>query len=121
MEGQGVTRKVAVTPEVMEKLNPLKEVSLVHFAGDLKSDFVTGAMMRAIKAHAATLEVLRVDHDGTMSDEAARELQRLLPDLGKLKMIYFDFVVSEELEGSYASEIRELIPPKVNIVKLRIV
>ncbi|PLB46498.1 hypothetical protein P170DRAFT_477378 [Aspergillus steynii IBT 23096] len=119
MESQGVQRRVAVTGEVVEGLKGLKEIGLVHFAGELKSEFVTGGMMRAIRAHEETLEVLHVDHDGVMDDEAARELQAVLPRLRKLRKIYLDFVLSEDLEGDY--EVKELIPPNVQIVKLRIV
>ncbi|KAI9039700.1 uncharacterized protein KD926_009170 [Aspergillus affinis] len=119
MESKGLTRRVAVTPEVVEKLNPLKEVHLVHFAGELKSEFVTGAMLRAIAAHASTLEVLHVDHDGVMADDAATELKALLPQLVSLKKLALDFVLSEQLGGNF--DIRDVIPSNVRILNLRIV
>lgn len=118
MESEKLARHVAVTPGVVEKLKSLKEIQLVHFAGELRSEFVTGAMMRAIASHAATLEVLHINHDGVMADDAAMELKALLPQLTRLKKLYLNFVLSEDLEGTY--DLPQLISPAVQILMARI-
>ncbi|KAI9924301.1 hypothetical protein AWENTII_002985 [Aspergillus wentii] len=86
-------RDLAFTPGVVGKMNPLRQVELLHEDEDCPPMLITGDMMLALHNHADTLESLAVRSNATVNSDVVSEISRLLPHLKKLRALELAFEI----------------------------